>query len=158
MTTDEDGLVEAVSTRPANESEMTNFGDILDEAAIKKEKRILYDKGADSEKNRKELRSRGLKDWVMRKKPIRKGDVLLVKGQKPFDLQTTLCNRTHIWDDQESLRNGSGTVYRNSESSGGVGAEIYRLQFETRVKPLQEVTAELCLKPEDGKKSVRETA
>ncbi len=69
VTTDEDGLVEAVSTRPANESEMTNFPDILDEAGIEKGRRVLYDKGADSKKNRQALRTRGLKDGVMRKKP-----------------------------------------------------------------------------------------
>lgn len=69
MTTDKDGLVESVSTRPANESEMTNFPDILDEAGIEKGIRVLYDKGADSEKNRQALRTRGLKDGVMRKKP-----------------------------------------------------------------------------------------
>lgn len=69
FTTDEDGLVESVMARPANESEMTNFAGVLDKAKIEKGKRVLYDKGADSEANRKALKEKGLKDGIMRKKP-----------------------------------------------------------------------------------------
>ena len=69
VTTDEDGLVESVSTRPVNESEMTNFADIVDEARLSKGRKVLYDKGADSAANRDALKARKLKDGIMRKKP-----------------------------------------------------------------------------------------
>lgn len=69
FTTDAEGLIESVSVRPANESEMTNFPDILDEAEIAEGTRVLYDKGTDSAANREELKNRGLKDGIMRKKP-----------------------------------------------------------------------------------------
>ena len=78
FTTDEDGLVETVLARPANESEMTNFVEVLDEAGIGKGRKVLYDKGVDSKANRKALKERGLKDGIMRKKP--KG-----KKMKPWE-------------------------------------------------------------------------
>lgn len=69
VTTDEDGLVEAVSTRGANESEMTVFPDILDEACIAEGKTVLYDKGVTSKANQDALSNRKLGDGIMRKKP-----------------------------------------------------------------------------------------
>jgi len=69
VTTDEDGLVEAVSTRTAKESEMREFPKVMAEANLPTGKVVLYDKGVDSEANREALKQLGLRDGIMRKKP-----------------------------------------------------------------------------------------
>jgi IS5 family transposase len=68
VTTDEQGLVESVTTFSANRSEMTRL-DVLDAVAVKPGQVLLYDKGTDSKDNRALLKARGLKDGIMRKKP-----------------------------------------------------------------------------------------
>jgi len=69
VTTDEDGLVESVTTFPANRSEMTRLDEVLDALEVKPGQVLLYDKGTDSKDNRALLKARGLKDGLMRKKP-----------------------------------------------------------------------------------------
>ena len=48
---------------------MTNFPEVIKEAGIEEKRRVLYDKGADSAKNRKALKGKKLKDGIMRRKP-----------------------------------------------------------------------------------------
>jgi IS5 family transposase len=69
FTTDEPGLIEAVSTLPANKSEMSNFPQVMESANLPANSRLLYDKGADSKANRQALANLGLRDGIMRKKP-----------------------------------------------------------------------------------------
>ena len=69
VTTDEEGLVESVTTFSAHRSEMTRLDEVLDRLDAKDGQVLLYDKGVDSAANRRELKSRGLKDGIMRKKP-----------------------------------------------------------------------------------------
>ena len=69
VTTDDEGLVEAVSTRTARDSEMTVFPESLEQARITRGKTRLYDKGVTSEANREALKKQGLRDGIMRKKP-----------------------------------------------------------------------------------------
>ena len=75
--TDEDGLVVSVNTHPANESEMSRFQDDIEASAVKAGQRVLYDKGAASNSNRDYLKSKDLRDGIMRKKP--KGKALSVR-------------------------------------------------------------------------------
>ena len=69
LITDEDGLVEFVTTFSANRSEMTRLDEVLDQADCQPGQVLLYDKGVDSASNREQLKQRGLKDGIMRKKP-----------------------------------------------------------------------------------------
>ena len=69
VSTDEDGLVEAVSTRTARASELSHFREVIEAAHLPAGKTVLYDKGADSAANREALASQGLGDGIMRKKP-----------------------------------------------------------------------------------------
>ena len=69
VTTDEDGLIESVTTFSANRSEMTRLDDVLANIDNKPDQVMLYDKGVDSGHNRELLKQHGLKDGIMRKKP-----------------------------------------------------------------------------------------
>ena len=69
VTTDDEGLVEAVSTRSASDSEMTVFPEIMEQAKMTRGKTRLYDKGVSSEANREALKKQGLRDGIMRQKP-----------------------------------------------------------------------------------------
>ena len=69
VTTDEAGLIESVTTFPANRSEMTRLNEVVDQLNSIPGQVLLYDKGADSNNNRAVLKSKGLKDGIMRKKP-----------------------------------------------------------------------------------------
>ena len=69
VSTDEHGLVDAVSTRSAKDSEVRHFPEVMAKANLTKGKTLLYDKGADSAANRAALRKLGLRDGIMRKKP-----------------------------------------------------------------------------------------
>ena len=69
VTTDDEGFVEAVSTRTARDSEMTVFPEIIKEADITEGKTLLYDKGVTSTANQDVLKEHGLRDGIMRKKP-----------------------------------------------------------------------------------------
>jgi len=61
-------VVESVETAPANVSEMTAFPCRF-AAKTEPGRRIVYDKGADSQNNRDACRWAGLKDGIMRRKP-----------------------------------------------------------------------------------------
>ena len=69
VTTDEHGLVESVTTFPANCSEMGRLDEVLDVMDAQAGQVVLYDKGVDSKANRERLHARGLQDGIMRKKP-----------------------------------------------------------------------------------------
>ena len=69
VVTDEEGLIESVATFPANVSEMTRLDEVLEQSNIQKGQVLLYDKGIDSQSNRDLLKSQGIKDGVMKKKP-----------------------------------------------------------------------------------------
>ena len=69
VTTDEAGLIESVTTFPANRSEMTRLKEVIDQLNPIPGQVLLYDKGADSDDNRAILKSQGIKDGIMRKKP-----------------------------------------------------------------------------------------
>jgi transposase, IS5 family len=67
VATDTQGLVLAVITTPANESDMVHLEDVVKKAGLKKGSRVRADKGYCSESNRKYLKSEGLKDGIMHK-------------------------------------------------------------------------------------------
>lgn len=67
VATDTQGLVLAVITTPANESDMVHLEDVVKKAGLKKGSRVRADKGYCSESNRKYLTSEGLKDGIMHK-------------------------------------------------------------------------------------------
>jgi len=69
VSTDEQGMVEAVNTRTAKDSEVRHFSEVMDKSKLPNGKTLLYDKGADSAANREALKRLGLKDGIMRKKP-----------------------------------------------------------------------------------------
>ena len=69
VSTDEEGFVEAVSTRTAADSEVRHFPEVMEKADIMQGKTVLYDKGAESAANREALSRLGLHDGIMRKKP-----------------------------------------------------------------------------------------
>ena len=69
VTTDEEGLIEPVTTFSANRSEMTRLNEVVDHLNYIPEQVLLCDKGTDSNHNRTVLKSKGLKDGIMRKKP-----------------------------------------------------------------------------------------
>ena len=69
VTTDELGMVEAVSSYPANKSEMGRFPDSINDANLKPGQKVLYDKGASSKTNQAFLKENKLRDGIMRKKP-----------------------------------------------------------------------------------------
>lgn len=67
VATDEQGLVRAVITTPANESDIVHLEDVIEKAGIEKGSRVRADKGYCSASNRKYLKSNGLKDGIMYK-------------------------------------------------------------------------------------------
>ena len=69
VTTDETGLIESVTTFPANRSEMARLNEVVDQLNHIPGQVLLYDKGVASNNNRGLLKSKGLKDGIMRKKP-----------------------------------------------------------------------------------------
>ena len=68
VTTDWDDLIESVTTFSANRSEMTHLNEVVDHLNDIPGQVLLYDKGADSNHNRAVLKSKGLKEGIMRKK------------------------------------------------------------------------------------------
>lgn len=74
MATDDQGLIRAVITTPANESDMLHLEDVVKKAGIDKGSRVRADKGYSSAGNRESLKSNGLKDGIMykavRNKPL----------------------------------------------------------------------------------------
>ena len=67
VATDDQGLVIAVITTPANESDIVHLEDVVDKAGIEKGSRVRADKGYSSASNRNYLKSNGLKDGIMQK-------------------------------------------------------------------------------------------
>ena len=69
VTTDANGMINKATTHPANKSEMTGFNENIKLANNHNGTRVLYDKGACSKQNTQALKSQGLRDGIMRKKP-----------------------------------------------------------------------------------------
>jgi transposase, IS5 family len=67
LATDDQGLVQAVITTPANESDILHLEDVIKRAGIQKGSRVRADKGYSSAGNRNYLKSNGLKDGIMYK-------------------------------------------------------------------------------------------
>ena len=67
IATDDQGLVRAVITTPANESDIVHLEDVVERAGIEKGSRVRADKGYSSACNRKYLTSNELKDGIMHK-------------------------------------------------------------------------------------------
>jgi IS5 family transposase len=74
IATDDQGLIRAVITTAANESDIVHLEDVLKKAGVEKGSRIRADKGYSSESNRNYLKNNGLKDGIMykavRNKPL----------------------------------------------------------------------------------------
>src|SRR5678810_41852 len=66
-TDDAEGMVMAVTTTSANESDMHYITDVVDKSKLKKGARVKADKGYASAANRQALNERGLKDNIMHK-------------------------------------------------------------------------------------------
>lgn len=66
-TDDKEGMITAVVTTPANESDMKHLTDVVDKAGLNKKAKIKADKGYASAANRQALKDRGLKDNIMHK-------------------------------------------------------------------------------------------
>jgi len=123
VSTDEDGFVDAVSTRTAADSEVRHFPEVMKNAHIMEGKTLLYDKGADSAANREALRKLGLHDGIMRKKP---------KG-KPMTFWNKLRNKL-ISSKRFVTERTFGTIKRTYGMS------------RARYLGLEKVNAELLLK------------
>jgi len=67
IATDDQGLVRAVITTPANESDIVHLEDVIAKAGIEKGSMVRADKGYSSAGNRNYLKSNGLKDGIMHK-------------------------------------------------------------------------------------------
>ena len=95
IATDGQGLVIAVITTPANESDIVHLEDVIERAGIEKGSRVRADKGYSSASNRKYLKSNGLKDGIMHKavknKPLSNHQVKFNKivGQTRFKVERT---------------------------------------------------------------------
>ncbi len=74
IATDDQGLIRAVITTAANESDIVHLEDVVKKASVEKGSRIRADKGYCSESNRNYLKNNGLKDGIMykalRNKPL----------------------------------------------------------------------------------------
>jgi IS5 family transposase len=66
-TDDAEGMITAVVTTAANESDMHHITDVVDKSNLKKGARVKADKGYASTANRQALKQRGLKDNIMHK-------------------------------------------------------------------------------------------
>ena len=66
-TDDAEGMIMAVTTTAANESDMHHITDVVDKSKLKKGARVKADKGYASAANRQALKERGLKDNIMHK-------------------------------------------------------------------------------------------
>lgn len=65
--TDEQGMVLAVISTPANESDIVHLEDVVAKAKLASKARVRADKGYCSASNRKYLKGQGLKDGIMHK-------------------------------------------------------------------------------------------
>lgn len=64
---EQEGLVLAIVTTPANESDTKHLTDVLDKSNLKKGTSVRTDKGYSSASNRAELKKRKMKDRIMHK-------------------------------------------------------------------------------------------
>lgn len=83
VATDEQGLVRAIITTSANESDMNHLEDVVAKAGLEKGSRVRADKGYSSKDNRKYLKEKGLKDGIMHK----------ALKNKPLTSHQTLFNK-----------------------------------------------------------------
>lgn len=68
LCTDEaEGMIMAVATTAANESDMHHLTDVVDKSKLKKRARVKADKGYASAANRQALKERGFRDNIMHK-------------------------------------------------------------------------------------------
>ena len=67
VVTDEQGLVKAIITTAANESDIVHLADVVTKAKLKKGSRVRADKGYSSKSNRDYLKDHQLKDGIMHK-------------------------------------------------------------------------------------------
>ena len=67
IATDDQGLIRAVITTAANESDIVHLEDVITKAGVEKGSRVRADKGYSSESNRSYLKKNGLKDGIMYK-------------------------------------------------------------------------------------------
>ncbi len=67
IATDDQGLVRAVITTAANESDIVHLEDLIIKAGVEKGSRVRADKGYRSQSNRNFLKNNGLKDGIMHK-------------------------------------------------------------------------------------------
>ncbi len=100
LATDTQGLVLAVITTPANESDIVHLEDVIKRAGLEKSSRVRADKGYCSESNRKYLKSEGLKDGIMHKavknKPLNSHQLRFNKivSQVRFKVERTFAGIT----------------------------------------------------------------
>jgi IS5 family transposase len=66
-TDDTEGMITAIVTTAANESDMHHIGDVVDKSKLKKGARVKADKGYASAANRQALKDKGYKDNIMHK-------------------------------------------------------------------------------------------
>ena len=62
-----EGMITAVVTTPANESDMNHLIDVVDKSSLNKKAKVKADKGYASAANRKALKDSGFKDNIMHK-------------------------------------------------------------------------------------------
>src|SRR3954451_21142371 len=67
FTDDAEGVIMAIVTTPANQSDMHHIIDVADKAGLKRGARIKADKGYASTANRQALKAKGFKDNIMHK-------------------------------------------------------------------------------------------
>lgn len=95
IATDGQGLVRAVITTAANESDIVHLEDVVTRSGVEKGSRVRADKGYSSEGNRNYLKKNGLKDGIMyravRNKPLTAHQVKFNKivGQTRFKVERT---------------------------------------------------------------------
>lgn len=65
VATDEQGLITAIITTPANESDIVHLEDVVSKANLPKGSRVRADKGYSSQTNRNYLKDNKLKDGIM---------------------------------------------------------------------------------------------
>lgn len=102
VATDEQGLVRAIITTAANESDMVHLSDVVAKAKLQKGSRVRADKGYSSQANRKYLKDKELKDGIMHKasknKPLTKQQQIFNKivSKVRYKIERTFGG-TRLW-------------------------------------------------------------
>ncbi len=126
LATDDQGLVVAVITTPANESDMAHLEDVVSKAGLAKRARVKADKGYSSERNRSFLKQSGLRDGILHK----------AVRDKPLSLHQVRFNKLI-----------SKTRYRVERTFGGMrrrfraGTARYAGKAKTHAQHLMEAMA-----------------